>query len=141
MEEALQEKAAKGTDVTRLNEDLLDSSFRTGIKDDPNQSTKEIKQVKKDSRKAERNYEGKMQPEVISKQYRRYERGEPACLLTIELAPRNLQKCLEDERLLFGKDKFEECVMKDVEFIFSERELKQAGEMFRKSCGTRLSTA
>ena len=67
VEEALQEKAAKGTDVTRLNEDLLDSSFRTGIKDDPNQSTKEIKQFKKDSKKAERNYEGKRQPEVISK--------------------------------------------------------------------------
>ena len=57
VEEALQGKAAKGTAVTRLNEDLLDSSFRTGIKDDPNQSTKEIKQVKKDSKKAERNYE------------------------------------------------------------------------------------
>ena len=57
------------------------------------------------------------------------------------MALRNLQKCLEDERLLFGKDEFEECVMKEVEFAFSERELKQAGEMFRKRCGAGLSTA
>ena len=141
VEEVLQGKAAKGTAVTRLNEDLLDPSFRIGRKDDPNQSTKEIKQVKKDSRKAERNYKSKRKPEVISKQYRRYERGEPARLLTIEVALRNLQKCLEDERLLFGKDEFEECVMKEVEFAFSERELKQAGEMFRKRCGAGLSTA
>ena len=78
---------------------------------------------------------------MISKQYRRFERGEPARLLTIEVALRNLQKCLEDERLLFGKDEFEECVIKEVSFIFSEQELEREGEMFRKRCGAGLSTA
>jgi hypothetical protein len=61
--------------------------------------------------------------------------------LAIEMAQRNLQKCLDEERFLFGKDDFEECVMKEVSFVFSEQELEQEGEMFRKRCGAGLSDA
>jgi hypothetical protein len=43
--------------------------------------------------------------------------------LAIEVALRNLDKYLDDERLLFGKDDFEECVLKEVSFEFSEKEL------------------
>ena len=39
------------------------------------------------------------------------------------MAQRNLQKCLDEERFLFGKDDFEECVMKEVSFEFSDKEL------------------
>ena len=141
VEKVLDGEGAKDTAVTRLKEDLLDPSPRIRGQDEANLASKEFEQVKKDSKKAERNYRSKRKPEVISKQYRRFERGEPARLLTIEVALRNLQKCLEDERLLFGKDEFEECVIKEVSFIFSEQELEREGEMFRKRCGAGLSTA
>ena len=141
VEKTLDGEGAKDTAVTRLKEDLLDPSPRIRGQDEANLASKEFEQVKKDSKKAERNYRSKRKPEVISKQYRRFERGEPARLLTIEVALRNLQKCLEDERLLFGKDEFEECVIKEVSFIFSEQELEREGEMFRKRCGAGLSTA
>ena len=36
---------------------------------------------------------------------------------------------------------FDECVMKEVSFEFSEQELEQEGEMFRKRCGSGLSAA
>jgi hypothetical protein len=36
---------------------------------------------------------------------------------------------------------FDECVMKEVSFVFSEKELEQEGEMFRKRCGSGLSAA
>ena len=101
----------------------------------------EFEQLKKDSKKAERSYKSKRKPEFISKQYRRFERGEPVHLLAIEVAQRNLQQCLDDDRLLFGKDEFEECVMREVELAFTEEELKKAGEMFLKRCGAGLSTA
>ena len=141
VEKTLDGEGAKDTAVTRLKEDLLDPSPRIRGQDEANLASKEFEQVKKDSKKAERNYRSKRKPEVISKQYRRFERGEPARLLTIEVALRNLQKCLDDERLLFGKDEFEECVMKEVSFEFSEKELEQEGEMFRKRCGAGLSAA
>ena len=141
VEKTLDGEGAKDTAVTRLKEDLLDPSPRIRGQDEANLASKEFEQVKKDSKKAERNYRSKRKPEVISKQYRRFERGEPARLLTIEVALRNLQKCLEDERLLFGKDEFEECVIKEVSFIFSEQELEREGEMFRKRCGAGLSAA
>ena len=141
VEKTLDGEGAKDTAVIRLNEDLLDPSPRIRGQDEANLASKEFEQVKKDSKKAERNYRSKRKPEVISKQYRRFERGEPARLLTIEVALRNLQKCLEDERLLFGKDEFEECVIKEVSFEFSEKELEQEGEMFRKRCGAGLSAA
>ena len=141
VEKTLDGEGAKNTAVTRLKEDLLDPSPRIRGQDEANLATKEFEQVKKDSKKAERNYRSKRKSEVISKQYRRFERGEPARLLTIEVALRNLQKCLDDERLLFGKDEFEECVMKEVSFVFSEKELEQEGEMFRKRCGAGLSAA
>ena len=41
------------------------------------------------------------------------------------MALRNLDKCLDDERLVFGKDDFEECVLKEVSFEFSEKELQR----------------
>ena len=141
VEKTLDGEGAKNTAVTRLKEDLLDPSPRIRGQDEANLATKEFEQVKKDSKKAERNYRSKRKSEVISKQYRRFERGEPARLLTIEVALRNLQKCLDDERLLFGKDEFEECVMKEVSFEFSEKELEQEGEMFRKRFGAGLSAA
>ncbi len=141
VEKTLDGEGAKNTAVTRLKEDLLDPSPRIRGQDEANLATKEFEQVKKDSKKAERNYRSKRKSEVISKQYRRFERGEPARLLTIEVALRNLQKCLDDERLLFGKDEFEECVMKEVSFEFSGKELEQEGEMFRKRCGAGLSSA
>ena len=36
---------------------------------------------------------------------------------------------------------FDECVMKEVSFEFSEQELEHEGEMFRKRCGSGLSAA
>ena len=110
----LEGEAAKGTAVTRLEEDLLDPLKRDGNEVNIDLFLIEFEQLKKDSKKAERSYKSKRKPEFISKQYRRFERGEPVHLLAIEVAQRNLQKCLDDERLLFGKDKFEECVMKEV---------------------------
>ena len=137
----LEGEAAKGTAVTRLEEDLLDPLKIDGNEVDIDLFLIEFEQLKKDSKKAERSYKSKRKPEFISKQYRRFERGEPVHLLAIEVAQRNLQKCLDDERLLFGKDEFEECVMKEVSFVFSEKELEQEGEMFRKRCGAGLSAA
>ena len=141
VKEALEGEAARETAVTRLKEDLLDPSFRLGKEVDSDLFGKEFGKVKKDSKKAEKKYRRKRKPEVVSKQYRRYERGEPVRLLAIEVAQRNLQQCLDDDRLLFGKDEFEDCVMREVEFAFTEKELKKAGEMFRKRCGAGLSTA
>ena len=142
VEKALQGEPAKDTAVNRLKEDLLDPSFRIGKEtDDDATDRKEFEQVKKDAKKAEKRYKSKRKPEVISKQYRRYEQSGPVKNRTIAVAQRNLQKCFEDERLLFGKDDFEECVMKEVAYLFTERELQQEGEMFRKRCGAGLSTA
>ena len=141
VQNALEGEAARDTAVTRLKEDLLDPSFRLGKEVDSDLFGKEFSKVKKDSKKAEKKYKRKRKPEVVSKQYRRYERGEPIRLLAIEVAQRNLQQCLDDDRLLFGKDEFEDCVMREVEFAFTEKELKKAGEMFRKRCGAGLSTA
>ncbi len=141
VKKALEGEAARDIAVTRLKEDLLDPSFRLGKEVHSDLFGKEFGKVKKDSKKLEKKYKRKRKPEVVSRHYRRYERGEPVRLLAIEVAQRNLQQCLDDDRLLFGKDEFEECVMREVESAFTEKELKKAGEMFRKRCGAGLSTA
>ena len=54
---------------------------------------------------------------------------------------RRLQDCLDEERVLIGKDEFEEQIREEVAQAFKEEELKQAGEMFRKRVGHGISTA
>ena len=141
VEETLSGEGAKDTAVTRLKEDLLDPSFRIGKEIDVEKFLKEFDKVKKDSKKAERKYKSKKKEEVVSKGYRRFERGEPARLLALEVAMRHLEDCLDEERVLIGKDEFEERIRDEVAQAFKEEELKQAGEMFRKRVGHGISTA
>ena len=54
---------------------------------------------------------------------------------------RRLQDCLDEERVLIGKDEFEEQIREEVDQAFKEEELKQAGEMFRKRVGHGIRTA
>ena len=54
---------------------------------------------------------------------------------------RRLQDCLDEERVLIGKDEFEERIREEVAQAFKKEELKQAGEMFRKRIGHGISTA
>ena len=102
---------------------------------------KEFDKVKKDSKKAEQKYKSKKKEEVVSKRYRRFERGEPSRLLALEVAMRRLQDCLDKERVLIGKDEFEEQIRDEVAQAFKEEELKKAGEMFRKGVGHGIRTA
>ena len=141
VEETLSGEGAKDTAVTRLKEDLLDPSFRIGKEIDVEKFLKEFDKVKKDSKKAEQKYKSKKKEEVVSKRYRRFERGEPARLLALEVAMRHLEDCLDEERVLIGKDEFEERIRDEVAQAFKEEELKQAGEMFRKRVGHGISTA
>jgi hypothetical protein len=141
VEETLEGEGAKDTAVTRLKEDLLDPSFRIGKEMDKEKFQKEFDKVKKNSKKAEQKYKSKKKEEVVSKRYRRYERGEPARLLALEVALRRLEDSLDDERVLIGKDEFEERIRDEVAQAFKAEELKQAGEMFRKRVGHGISTA
>ncbi|QNI60979.1 hypothetical protein SynTAK9802_00683 [Synechococcus sp. TAK9802] len=141
VEETLSGEGAKDTAVTRLKEDLLDPSFRIGKEIDVEKFLKEFDKVKQDSKKAERKYKSKKKEEVVSKGYRRFERGEPARLLALEVAMRHLEDCLDEERVLIGKDEFEKRIRDEVAQAFKEEELKQAGEMFRKRVGHGISTA
>ena len=141
VEETLSGEGAKDTAVTRLKEDLLDPSFRIGKEVDAEKFLKEFDKVKKDSKKAERKYKSKRKEEVVSKGYRHFERGEPARLLALEVAMRHLEDCLDEERVLIGKDEFEERIRVEVAQAFKAEELKQAGEMFRKRVGHGISTA
>lgn len=120
VEEPLSGEGAKDTAVTRLKEDLLDPSFRIGKEIDVEKFLKEFDKVKKDSKKAERKYKGKRKEEVVSKGYRRFERGEPARLLALEVAMRHLEDCLDEERVLIGKDEFEEKIRDEVAQAFKE---------------------
>ena len=91
--------------MTRLREDLLDPSFRIPVTVDGDKFLEEFDKVKQDSKKAEQRYKSKKKPEVISKNYRRFERGEPARVLAVEVALRRLQQ-LEDEKMLLDKQVF-----------------------------------
>ena len=102
---------------------------------------KEFDKVKKDSKKAEKKYKSKKKEEVVSQRYRRFERGEPARLLALEVAMRHLEDSLDEERVLIGKDEFEERIREEVAQAFKEEELKKAGEMFRKRVGHGIRTA
>ena len=84
-------------------------------------------------------YKSKKKEEVVSKRYRRFERGEPARLLALEVAMRHLEDSLDEERVLIGKDEFEERIREEVAQAFKEEELKQAGEMFRRRVGYRIN--
>ena len=141
VEETLKGEPAKDTAVIRLKEDLLDPSFRIGREVDRDKFNEEFVTIKKDSTKAEKKYKSKKKEAVISKQYRRFERREPARLLAIEVALRHLGDCLDDERLLFGREDFEEKIRKEVAEAFTPAELIQAGEMFRKRVSHGISTA
>ena len=88
-----------------------------------------------DSKKAEKRYKSKKKPEVISRNYRRFERGEPARVLAMEVALQRLQQSLEDENMLLDKQVFEEGVSAEVSQAFTQEELQDAGEMFRKRVG------
>ena len=141
VEATLKGEPAKDTSVIRLKEDLLDPSFRIGREVDRDKFKEEFITIKKDSTKAEKNYKSKNKEAVVSKQYRRFERGEPARLLAIEVAIRHLENSLDEERVLIGKDDFEEKIREEVAQAFTEEELKQAGEMFRKRVGHGIGTA
>ena len=65
VEKTLDGEGAKDTAVIRLNEDLLDPSPRIRGQDEANLASKEFEQVKKDSKKAQRNYRSKRKPELI----------------------------------------------------------------------------
>ena len=116
----------------------MDPSFRIGKEVDIKKFLKEFDKVKKDSKKA---YKSKKSEEVVSKRYRRFERGEPARLLALEVAMRHLEDSLDEERVLIGKGEFEERIREEVAQAFKKEELKQAGEMFRKRVGHGISTA
>ena len=64
--------------------------------------------------KAEKRYKSKKKPEGISKNCRRFERGEPQRLLALEAALRRLQQFLEDENMLLDKQLFWEGVTAEV---------------------------
>ena len=127
LEQTLEGEPAKDTAVTRLKEDLLDPSFRIGKEIDVEKFLKEFDKVKQDSKKAERKYKSKRKEEVVSKGYRRFERGEPARLLAIEVAIQHLEDALDEERVLLGKDEFEERIRDEVAQAFKKEELKQEG--------------
>ena len=141
VEETLEGEGAKDTAVTRLSEDLLDPSFRIPGKGDTDKFLKEFDKVKQDSKKAKKRYKSKKKPEVISKNYRRYERGEPARVLAVDVALQRLQQSLEDENMLLDKQVFEERVTAEVALAFTDEELQDEGEMFRKRVGSGISTA
>ena len=89
--------------MTRLRKDLLDPSFRIPGTDDVYQVLEEFNKIKQDSMEAEKRYKSKKKPEVISKNHRWFERGEPELLLALEAALRRLQQFLEDENMLLDK--------------------------------------
>jgi len=128
--------------VNLLKEDLLDPSFRiTPLLEEQGHYQSEIETLKKVSRKAKRKYQSKRKPDAISKNYRRYERGEPVRLLAIEKALLQLKDCVEGGRRLVDKDEFEQCVLDAVSMEFSDEEIQHEAEMFRKRLGEGLSTA
>ena len=141
VEETVSGEPAKDTAITRLKEDLLDPSFRIVKEVDIEKFLKEFDKVKKDSKKAEQKYKSKKKQEVVSQRYRRFERGEPVRLLALEVAMRHLEDSLDEDRVLIGKDEFEERIREEVAQAFKKEELKQAGEMFRKRIGHGISTA
>jgi len=142
VEEAMDGDSAKDSAVNILKEDLLDPSFRiTPLLKDDGQYQREIETLKRDSRKARRKYQSKRKPDAVSKNYRRYERGEPVRLLAIEKALLLLKECVEGGRSLVRKDEFEKCVLDAVSMEFSQQELQDEAEMFRKRLGEGLSTA
>lgn len=142
VEEAMDGDGAKDSAVNLLKEDLLDPSFRiTPLHEEQRQYELEIKNLKNDSRKAKRKYQSKSKPDVVSKNYRRYERGEPVRLLAIEKALFQLKDCVEGGRRLVDKDEFEKCVLDAVSMEFTDEEIQDEAEMFRKRLGEGLSTA
>ncbi len=141
VEETLEGEGAKDTALTRLREDLLDPSFRIPGTVDVDKFLEEFDKVKQDSKKAEERYKNKKKPEVISRNYRRFERGEPARVLAMEVALQRLQQSLEDENMLLDKQVFEADVSAEVSQAFTQEELKNEGEMFRKRVGHGISTA
>ena len=141
VEEMLEGEPAKDTAVIRLKEDLLDPSFRIGREVDMDKFKEEFITIKQDSTKAEKKYKSKKKEAVVSKHYRRFERREPARLLALDVTLRHLHDSLEQERVLIGKDEFEERIRKEVAEAFTPAELIQAGEMFRKRVGHGMSTA
>ena len=142
VEEAMEGDEAKDSAVNLLKEDLFDPSFRiSSFLDRQSQHQREIENLKKDSRKAKRQYQSKRKPDAVSKNYRRYERGEPVRLLAIEKALLQLKDCVEGGRRLVDKDEFEKCVLDAVSMEFSDEEIQDEAEMFRKRLGDGLSTA
>lgn len=142
VEEAMDGDRAKDSAVNLLKEDLLDPSFRiTPLNEEQWQYELEIKSLKKDSRKAKQKYQKKRKPDVVSKNYRRYERGEPVRLLAIEKALLQLKVFLEGGYSLVRKDEFEKSVLDAVSLEFSQQEIQDEAEMFRKRLGEGLSTA
>jgi hypothetical protein len=142
VEEAMEGDEAKDSAVNLLKEDLFDPSFRiTPLLEKQGQYQREIENLKKDSRKAKRQYQSKRKPDAVSRNYRRYERGEPVRLLAIEKALVQLKDCVEKGRRLVDKDEFEKCVLDAVSMEFSHKEIQDEAEMFRKRLGEGLSTA
>ena len=142
VEEAMEGDGAKDSAVNLLKEDLFDtSSGITPLLDLQDQYQREIEDLKKDSRKAKRQYQSKRKTDAVSKNYRRYERGEPVRLLAIEKALHQLKDCVEGGRRLVDKDEFEKCVLDAVSMEFSHKEIQDEAEMFRKRLGEGLSTA
>jgi hypothetical protein len=142
VEEAMDGDRARDSAVNLLKEDLLDPSFRiTPLLDKQKQYKLEIKNLKKDSRKAKRKYQSKCKPDVVSKNYRRYERGEPVRLLAIEKALLQLKEFVEGGHSLVMKEEFEKSVLDAVSLEFSQQEIQDEAEMFRKRLGEGLSTA
>ena len=142
VEEAMDGDHAKDSAVNLLKEDLLDPSFRIApLLEEQGHYQSEIETLKKDSRKAKRKYQSKRKPDAISRNYRRYEGGEPVRLLAIEKALFQLKDCVEGGRRLVDKDEFEKCVLDAVSMEFSDEEIQDAAEMFRKRLGEGLSTA
>ena len=142
VEEAMDGDRAKDSAVNLLKEDLLDPSFRiTPLLEKQGHYQREIETLKKDSRKARRKYQSKRKPDAVSKNYRRYERGEPVRLLAIEKALLQLKECLEGGSSLVRKDEFEKSVLDAVSVEFSKQEIQDEAEMFRKRLGAGLSTA
>ena len=142
VEEAMEGDEAKDSALNLLKEDLFDPSFRiTSHLGKQGQYQREIENLKKDSRKAKRQYQSKRKPDVVSKNYRRYERGEPVRLLAIEKALLQLKTFVEGGYSLVRKDEFEKSVLDAVSLEFSQQEIQDEAEMFRKRLGEGLSTA
>ena len=142
VEEAMEGDGAKDSAVNLLKEDLFDTtSGITSLLELQGQYQQEIKELKKVSRKAKRQYQSKRKPDAVSKNYRRYERGEPVRLLAIEKALQQLKDCVEGGRRLVDKDEFEKSVLNTVSMEFSHKEIQDEAEMFRKRLGDGISTA